>query len=161
MNLNEINKVDTQYSYDNTDNTWRLISVTNNNTTGPIFQTQYQYTTNTINYIPWNSTASDQYVYDIQWRFSDDDYGIREFMFANDSYSEIAETLLYYHSLSDDEQDFEDNLYRLTLDLLYESISVETYFKDFFNEKKYKYGEINKIIQEIIDDYHRKLTEEC
>ena len=133
-----------------------------------MFQQTYYYTTNstttnsvwtTIPYEPFDSN----YAYNtaLNWNYSSDDYGLREYMFANNLYVEISDILLEENRFVDSDQEFEDNLYRLTLDLLYDYIKQERAFKDFFNEKLFKYGEVNKIIQEIIDRYHTIIMEEC
>lgn len=150
-----------------------MIMITTNLTNNDITANEYYYyTTNTTtttgvwtttipSYQPYQSNI--QYVYDtdFSWRYSSNDYGVREYMFANNLYVEISDILLSYYKDAEDDQEFEDNLYRLTLDLLYEYIHEERAFEDFFNENLFKYGEINKIIQEIIDRYHTIIMEEC
>ena len=139
--------------------------ITNQN----MYQTFY-YTTNsnstttntvwtTIPYEPFDSNYAYNSV--ITWNYSPNDYGLREYMFANNLYVEISDILLEENRFVDSDQEFEDNLYRLTLDLLYDYIKQERAFNDFFNEKLFKYGEVNKIIQEIIDRYHTIIMEEC
>jgi hypothetical protein len=57
-------------------------------------------------------------------------------------------------------QYFQDNLYRIVLDILYE-ISKETiYFPSFFDEKKFNYQKMNNFIQDIINDFNEKFLVE-
>ena len=135
------------------------------------FINNYSYTSNTTSTTVWTTTiptyqpfnSNLQYVYDdvLIWKYQSNDYGLREYMFANDLYVEISDILIDNYYRVDDDQEFEDNLYRFTLDLLYDYIQQEVAFKDFFNEKLFKYREVNKIIQEIIDRYHTIIAEEC
>lgn len=115
-------------------------------------------TTYTVSYMPF----SGNYIYDDELVpfFTDDIRGLASYMFAQCSRGYINDVL---EDMSDDYelQYFQDNLYRIVLDLLYE-ISKETdYFPSFFNEEKFNYQRMNKFIQSIIDDFNEKfLTEE-
>lgn len=104
-----------------------------------------------VMYAPFESN----YVYDLSWNYTQDTHGLREYMFANDTYNEVAEILIEMKDEPD--QDFEDGLYGLCLELLYEKVRKE-YEVNFFNEKLIPYTDLNKIIQEIIDIYHKRIA---
>ena len=122
-----------------------------------IYESSFTFTTN---YIPMQSNVYNYDMNDIstgytlQWDFGHTIHGLREYLFANNSYYEISELLLDMFLECDDEQEFEDNLYRLTLDLLYENVRALLF--DLLDEQIYSYSEVNKVIDEIIDDYHTK-----
>jgi hypothetical protein len=103
------------------------------------------------NYVPFR----DQYVYDtgIQWWYTSDIKGLREYMFANNLYKELSDILYDLYLITTDEQDFEDSLYRNTLDLIYEFTRPEPAFDDLLNEEIFDYRSLNKVISEVIESY--------
>lgn len=129
---------------------------------------QYNYTTNSTdstvyetvytNYVPFQN----QYVYDtgIQWKYIADIRGLREYMFANNLYKELSDILYDLYLITTDEQDFEDSLYRNTLDLIYEFTRPEPAFNDLLNEDIFDYRSLNKIINEVIEAYRSNFETE-
>ncbi len=134
----------------------------------------YYVTTNTYTFTTtypsstWNATYTayepfnDSYIYDtdLQWRYTSNIYGLREYLFANNSYKELGDILYDMYMVSDDAQEFEDSIYRNTLDLLYELTRSEYAFQDLLDEQQYSYQELNKIIYEIIDSYRKNFQTE-
>jgi hypothetical protein len=110
------------------------------------------------NYVPFR----DQYVYDtgIQWWYTSDIKGLREYMFANNLYKELSDILYDLYLITTDEQDFEDSLYRNTLDLIYEFTRPEPAFDDLLNEDIFDYRSLNKIIDEVIEAYRNNFKTE-
>lgn len=110
------------------------------------------------NYVPFR----DQYVYDtgIQWRYTSDIKGLREYMFANNLYKELSDILYDLYLITTDGQDFEDSLYRNTLDLIYEFTRPEPAFDDLLNEEIFDYRSLNKIIDEVIEAYRNNFKTE-
>jgi hypothetical protein len=110
------------------------------------------------NYVPFR----DQYVYDtgIQWWYTSDIKGLREYMFANNLYKELSDILYDLYLITTDEQDFEDSLYRNTLDLIYEFTRPEPAFDDLLNEEIFDYRSLNKVISEVIEAYRNNFETE-
>jgi hypothetical protein len=110
------------------------------------------------NYVPFR----DQYVYDtgIQWWYTSDIKGLREYMFANNLYKELSDILYDLYLITTDEQDFEDSLYRNALDLIYEFTRPEPAFDDLLNEEIFDYRSLNKIIDEVIEAYRNNFKTE-
>lgn len=110
------------------------------------------------NYVPFR----DQYVYDttIQWVYTSDIKGLREYMFANNLYKELSDILYDLYLITTDEQDFEDSLYRNTLDLIYEFTRPESAFDDLLNEDIFDYRSLNKVISEVIEAYRNNFKTE-
>lgn len=110
------------------------------------------------NYVPFR----DQYVYDtgIQWVYTSDIKGLREYMFANNLYKELSDILYDLYLITTDEQYFEDSLYRNTLDLIYEFTRPEPAFNDLLNEDIFDYRSLNKIIDEVIEAYRNNFKTE-
>jgi hypothetical protein len=110
------------------------------------------------NYVPFR----DQYVYDtgIQWWYTSDIKGLREYMFANNLYKELSDILYDLYLITTDEQDFEDSLYRNTLDLIYEFTRPEPAFDDLLNEDIFDYRSLNKVISEVIEAYRNNFKTE-
>jgi hypothetical protein len=110
------------------------------------------------NYVPFR----DQYVYDtgIQWWYTSDIKGLREYMFANNLYKELSDILYDLYLITTDEQDFEDSLYRNTLDLIYEFTRPEPAFDDLLNEDIFDYRSLNKVISEVIEAYRNNFETE-
>lgn len=122
--------------------------------------TQYTWSTTytfTTNYQPYIS-----YVYDTNftWRYTADIEGLRQYLFANNSYRELGDILYDMYLLADDDQEFEDSLYSRTLDLLYEITREEIAFELLLNEKEFPYQDVNKILYEIIDSYRNHFQTE-
>ena len=159
--------------------TSNLSSNTSNRMTAEQFMNNYYVTTNastTTTYTftttypsdTWNTTYTayvpfnGNYIYDtdLQWRYTSNIYGLREYLFANNSYKELGDILYDMYMVSDDAQEFEDSIYRNTLDLLYELTRSEYAFQDLLDEQQYSYQELNKIIYEIIDSYRKNFQTE-
>lgn len=130
---------------------------------------QYTYNSNsTSNDSSWNTIYTNyvpfqnQYVYDtgFQWRYHSDITGLREYMFANNLYKELGDILYDLFLVSQDEQDFEDSLYRNTLDLIYEFTRPEPAFNDLLNEELFGYRPLNQIICEVIEAYRSNFETE-
>lgn len=129
---------------------------------------QYTYTTNSTNSTVWETVYTNyvpfqnQYVYDtgIQWKYIADIRGLREYMFANNLYKELSDILYDLYLITTDEQDFEDSLYRNTLDLIYEFTRPEPAFNDLLNEDIFDYRSLNKIISEVIEAYRSNFETE-
>lgn len=140
-NLNQLYNT-VQYTYYTTNST---------NNTG-VWNTVY------TNYVPFQG----QYVYDtgIQWKYFADIRGLREYMFANNLYKELSDILYDLYLITTDEQDFEDSLYRNTLDLIYEFTRPEPAFDDLLNEDMFDYRSLNKIISEVIEAYRNNFETE-
>lgn len=129
---------------------------------------QYTYTTNSTDSTIWETVYTNyvpfqnQYVYDtgIQWKYIADIRGLREYMFANNLYKELGDILYDLYLITTDEQDFEDSLYRNTLDLIYEFTRPEPAFDDLLNEDIFDYRSLNKIISEVIEAYRNNFETE-
>lgn len=143
--------------------------ITDNNYYIPLYSTYTSFTNQpnyittttsnnyTISYMPFSSN----YIYDDELvpYFTDDMEGFASYIFAQCSRGYINDVL---EDMSNDYelQYFQDNLYRIVLDILYE-ISKETiYFPSFFDEKKFNYQKMNKFIQSIINDFNEKFLVE-
>lgn len=120
---------------------------TNTTSSSPIFNTV------TTNYVPFQNEYTSIYDPIFSWHYEPNITGLREYMFANNLYKELADILYDMYLVSDDDQEFEDSLYRNTLDLLYESTRAEDTLNDLLNEDLFDYQGINKVIAEIIDSY--------
>lgn len=131
---------------------YQVTYTTNTNTVTSTFNTIY------TNYVPFQNN----YIYDpvFSWRYELNITGLREFLFANNLYKELADILYDMYLVSEDDQEFEDSLYRNTLDLLYEATRIEDSFNDLLNEDLFDYQGINKIIAEIIDTYRANFKTE-
>ena len=129
---------------------------------------QYTYTTNNTNSTVWETVYTNyvpfqnQYVHDtgIQWKYIADIRGLREYMFANNLYKELSDILYDLYLITTDEQDFEDSLYRNTLDLIYEFTRPEPAFDDLLNEEIFDYRSLNKVISEVIEAYRNNFETE-
>ena len=133
-------------------------------------QLYFTYTTNSTsnntvlwktvytNYVPFQN----QYIYDngFQWEYTTDIKGLREYMFANNLYKELSDILYDLYTITIDEQDFEDSLYRNTLDLIYEFTRPEPAFNDLLNEDIFDYRSLNQIIREVIEAYRNNFETE-
>lgn len=126
------------------------------------YYTTYYYTDTSQSYTTYTYNLGNMnYAYsnDIMWKYEPNIHGLREYMFANTLYDTISDILIDESNLSEDEQYFEDKIYRFTLDLLYEFID-KNIFTDILDEKQYPYNEINSIINEILDEYYDKKKNE-
>lgn len=141
-------------------NTSNRMTTDTSTTTNYTFTTTYPSDWNTTYtaYVPFNGS----YIYDtdLQWRYTSNIYGLREYLFANNAYKELGDILYDMYMVSDDAQEFEDSIYRNTLDLLYELTRSEYAFQDLLDEQQYSYQELNKIIYEIIDSYRKNFQTE-
>lgn len=143
--------------------------ITNNNYYIPLYSTyascinqpNYITTTTSSNYTISYMPFSGNYIYDDELvpYFTDDMRGLASYIFAQCSRGYIN-NVLEDMSNNYELQYFQDNLYRIVLDILYE-ISKETdYFPSFFDEKKFGYQEMNKFIQSIINNFNEKFLVE-
>ena len=144
-NLNQLNQLYNTIQYTYTTNS-------TNSTNSTVWETVY------TNYVPFQN----QYVYDtgIQWKYIADIRGLREYMFANNLYKELSDILYDLYLITTDEQDFEDSLYRNTLDLIYEFTRPEPAFNDLLNEDIFDYRSLNKVISEVIEAYRSNFETE-
>lgn len=129
------------------DKYYQTTFTTNTTSSSPFFSTI------TTNYVPFQNEYMSVYDPIFSWHYEPNITGLREYMFANNLYKELADILYDMYLVSNDDQEFEDSLYRNTLDLLYESTREEDTFNDLLNENLFDYQGINKIIAEIIDYY--------
>ncbi len=151
VGLNNLNQLyNTIHS--NLYNTIQYTYTTNSTSDSTVYETVY------TNYVPFQN----QYVYDtgIQWKYIADIRGLREYMFANNLYKELSDILYDLYLITTDEQDFEDSLYRNTLDLIYEFTRPEPAFNDLLNEDMFDYRSLNKIISEVIEAYRSNFETE-
>lgn len=160
-NLNQLNELYNTVQYTHTANTtvnqlYNTIQYTH--TTNTTDSTVWEWETVYTNYVPFQN----QYVYDtgFQWKYTADIIGLREYMFANNLYKELSDILYDLYLITTDEQDFEDSLYRNTLDLIYEFTRPEPAFNDLLNEDIFDYRSLNKIISEVIEAYRSNFETE-
>ena len=129
------------------------------------FVPMYTYTTNTTatstNYTFTYQPFTNNFIYtdDFAMYFTDSLDGLASYIFSESSRKYIYEVL---EDMADDYelQDFQDNLYRIVLNLLYEISCEEYYFPSFFDENKYPYSKMNNFIQDIINDFNEKFLAE-
>ena len=147
-----MNKWSGTYPYYSTDNSscrfkYTITTNTSSNTTKTI---EDQYTIIDNCYIPFKNN----YVYDtFVITFNDDINGLRDFIYCNNLFEIITESLM---EIYEEGQDFEDNLYRNVLDLLFDLLDLSL-FPSIYD---YSDTEFNKIMQEIINHFKDELEKE-
>ena len=126
---------------------YTITTNTSSNTTETI---EDQYTIIDNCYIPFKNN----YVYDtFVITFNDDINGLRDFIYCNNLFEIITASLM---EIYEEGQDFEDNLYRNVLDLLFDLLDLSL-FPSIYD---YSDTEFNKIMQEIINHFKDELEKE-
>jgi hypothetical protein len=93
--------------------------------------------------------------------FTDTMDGLVSYIFSENYYNYIDNALTDIFEEYEDPQDFEDNVYRIVLDILYEISTEKPMFSMFFDENNYPIEKINKFIQKVINTFNANhLTEE-
>lgn len=146
----------TYNNYDPSSNTVYLMSSSITNTP---FYYNPNYYTNSVN-VTYTWSINDAYSNELRIYFTDDVDGLANYVFSECLYDLFQDILISISKQYDNEQDFEDNLYRISLDILIDEINKVNYFPNIFDEEYYPYRKFNKIIQNMIDGYHRAIMEE-
>lgn len=143
------------------DTTYSNVVHTGSSTASTTYSTPYYYstTTNGLN-VTYTWNINDAYSNELRIYFTDDVDGLANYIFSECLYDLFKDILVSISKQYDNGQDFEDDLYSISLDILVDEISKVSYFSNILNEKFYPYRGLNKIIQKIIDGYHETIMEE-
>ena len=143
------------------DTTYSNVVHTGSSTASTTYSTPFYYstTTNGLN-VTYTWNINDAYSNELRIYFTDDVDGLANYIFSECLYDLFKDILVSISKQYDNEQDFEDNLYRISLDILIDEINKVNYFPNVFDEEYYPYRKFNKIIQNMIDGYHRAIMEE-
>lgn len=146
-------------TYNNYDQNSNTVYLTSSSTTNTSFYYNPNYYTNSVN-VTYTWSINDAYSSELRIYFTDDVDGLANYVFSECLYDLFQDILISISKQYDNEQDFEDNLYRISLDILIDEINKVNYFPNVFDEEYYPYRKFNKIIQNMIDGYHRAIMEE-
>lgn len=151
---NTINQYNLNFSLSNsfTSNTTSTV-----NTTSTMFTATLQYPS-LNNFYEYNvSNAYDDDIFRIS--FTDDIKGVRGYWNVNECYIDYFYYMNEVRNEYFDEQDFEINIFRLTLDFVCEEIEKTNIFSDLLDESKFSYRELTDFIDHVIRKYHRWIYE--
>ena len=147
--------------FNNTSQQQIVWTSTSNSTTAITNSNNYNYTIN-YNYGGYvtNNIIMDD-IYDFKFLYNDTISGLKDYIYANDLIIEIIHIMENFYYEFENPQDFEDDIYYITLDLLYTLANQDKEKQSFesmlFDENKYPSLELDKLIKRIIKNFHSLL----